>query len=125
MLRIGELAAGGEGCHLEAVAAGVAGRYPGADEAPWRRLAGAVRSAWRARWRPSTCQRSSPAVLQTGPARPRAARPTSRPGYDLTFSAPKSVSPPRALGEPRRLAAPRTATSGGGRDPCRPETRLP
>jgi conjugative relaxase-like TrwC/TraI family protein len=101
MLSIGKLAAGGEDYYLEAVAAGVEDYYLGAGEAPGVWLAGAEALCLEGEVAPEDLR----AVLEgrapdgeqlaaTPPGRPRV------PGFDLTFSAPKSVSLLHALGSP-------------------------
>ncbi len=101
MLSIGKLAGGGEEYYLEAVAAGVEDYYLGAGEAPGLWLAGAAALGLEGEVAADDLR----AVLEgrapdgeqlavAPPGRPRV------PGFDLTFSAPKSVSILHALGSP-------------------------
>ena len=100
MLSIGKLGRGQEGYYLQAVARGVEDYYLGSGEAPglWigsgcgglglsgRVDADALRAVLDGRL-PFDRQRSLLALR----------RPDRLPGYDLTFSAPKGVSPLFAL----------------------------
>jgi Ti-type conjugative transfer relaxase TraA len=101
MLSIGKLAAGGEDYYLQAVAAGVEDYYLGAGEAPGRWLAGAGALGLGGEVAPEDLRAvlagRAPGGDQLAAAPPGRARV---PGYDLTFSAPKSVSLLHALGEP-------------------------
>ena len=101
MLSIGKLAAGGEDYYLEAVAAGVEDYYLGAGEAPGRWLAGAGALGLEGEVAADDL-RALLAGREPGGEQLAAAPPgrTRVPGYDLTFSAPKSVSLLHALGEP-------------------------
>ena len=102
MLSIGKLAAGGEDYYLQAVAAGVEDYYLDAGEAPGHWLAGAGALGLEG----EVALEDLRAVLagrEPGGAQLAAAPPGRArvPGYDLTFSAPKSVSLLHALGEPQ------------------------
>ena len=102
MLSIGKLAAGGEDYYLQAVAAGVEDYYLGAGEAPGCWLAGAGALGLEGEVAPEDL-RAVLAGHEPGGERLAAAPPGRArvPGFDLTFSAPKSVSLLHALGEPR------------------------
>jgi conjugative relaxase-like TrwC/TraI family protein len=101
MISIGKLAAGGEDYYLEAVAAGVEDYYLGAGEAPGVWLAGAGALGLRGEVAADDLrvvlagrEPGGDQLAAAPPGRPRV------PGYDLTFSAPKSISLLHALGEP-------------------------
>jgi conjugative relaxase-like TrwC/TraI family protein len=103
MLSIGKLATGGESYYLEAVASGAEDYYLGAGEAPgaWAGRGAAafgLRGEVAAEELRFVMAGRSPAgeVLAEAPGGRR-----RLPGYDLTFSAPKSVSLLYALGDAR------------------------
>jgi conjugative relaxase-like TrwC/TraI family protein len=101
MLSIGKLAAGGEDYYLEAVAAGLEDYYLGAGEAPGAWGAGAEALGLQGEVAPedlrAVLEGRAPDGEQLADAPPGRARV---PGFDLTFSAPKSVSLLHALGPP-------------------------
>ena len=102
MLSIGKLAARHQDYYLHAVAAGVEDYYLGSGEAPGRWLGpGAARLELSRQGRRGgadggvrrSCHGSDKALT-------RARTASAPPGWDLTFSAPKSVSLLYALGPP-------------------------
>ena len=107
MLSIGKLGSGSEDYYLSAVAAGREDYYLRADEAPGRWLAdggldlsGEVGAPeLRALLAGRDPRHDSQLVRGPAGGRPRT------PGFDLTFSAPKSVSLLFALGDPDQRAA--------------------
>ena len=108
MLGIGKLGAGAEDYYLSAVAAGREDYYLREGEAPGRwvgqgarslGLAGEVEAPELSR-RPGRPRPGDGDQLVRGPGEAR----SRTPGFDLTFSAPKSVSLLFALGDPRQLA---------------------
>ena len=112
MLSIGKLGRGQEGYYLQAVARGVDDYYLGSGEAPGRWIGGGCGGLGLSGRAGADALR---AVLDgRSPIDPRRSllalrRPDRLPGYDLTFSAPKGVSPPFALGGPELMLGVRRA----------------
>lgn len=105
MLSIGKLAAGQESYYLDSVASGIEDYYTGAGEAPGRWVGAAAQDLGLAGEVAAEDLRAVIAGLDpiTGTRLARANR--KLPGFDLTFSAPKSVSVLWALATPATSAA--------------------
>jgi conjugative relaxase-like TrwC/TraI family protein len=111
MLTIGKLGKGQEAYYLDTVATGIEDYYAGAGEAPGRwRGAGAAELGLEG----EVERHELKAVLagehpRSGERLPRRLWTKRIPGFDLTFSAPKSVSVLWATGDERTAAAIRDA----------------
>ena len=111
MLSVSKLGAGQEGYYLDSVAQGVEDYYLGHGEAPGRWIGLRVRAARPRRARSTRADLR--AVLEgrdpVDGTRLIQARKDRVPGFDLTFSAPKSVSVLFGLGDPDTVRAVRAA----------------
>lgn len=101
MLNIGRLAAGGEGYYLSAVASGVEDYYTGSGDAPGYWMGSAAAELGLVGQVEPDALRSVLAAVAPASGESLGRSSRRRPGFDLTFRAPKSVGVLYALGDER------------------------